>query len=433
MDVSHPEVLIIGGGPAGSTLATLLAEKGRRVMLVEKCRHPRFHIGESLLPMNMPLFERLGLLKQIEAIGVRKNGVDFAAIGSEPEEFSASLFSLAGEGVPSYAVHVQRDQLDQLLFEHSQTAGAQCLQETTVESVQFAGENPQVALKRNGESFVVHPQFVVDASGRDAFLASKNGWRKADKKHASAAIYAHFSAVDRRKGKEEGNISIVHFRHGWVWLIPLPNGKMSIGVTCKPEYLKSRSTDLEAFLWKTLRDIPAVAERIKKARVEGPVRVAANYSYGCDKIWGDQFAVIGDAAVFIDPVFSSGVFLAMRNAEDMASIVSKRLDGDLAGYRKACKEYEKNNKRALAIFKWFIYRFTNPAMQILFQNPRNIFGVQVAVISLLAGDVYGASQNVRKLWVFKCIYGLAWLFLGPKAWHHKTDESGSRKYVREKS
>mgnify|MGYP001812484042 FL=1 len=237
---STTDVLIIGGGPAGATFGNLAAKRGWDVTLLEKEEHPRFHIGESLLPMNLPIIERLGILDEVREIGVPKLGADFtvARRGARNETF---YFKKALGRSPDHAFEVRRSEFDGLLFKHCKAAGVTAAEKTRVSAVEkMANGNHKVtAVDANGEECVWETRFVVDASGRDTFLASKNGWKKRNPKHASAAIYAHFRGVERRPGADQGNISIYWFDHGWIWMIPLRDDIMSIGAVCCPEYILS--------------------------------------------------------------------------------------------------------------------------------------------------------------------------------------------------
>lgn len=192
-------------------------------------------------------------------------------------------------------------------------------------------------------------------------------------------------------------------------MIPLHDDIVSVGTTCRPTYLKTRKTALEQFLLDTLQMAPAAMSRMGHATCISQVRVAANYSYHARQLWGENFITIGDACAFVDPVFSSGVFLAMRNAEQVVNAVQCKLQGDLRGYRRECRTYVKISRKGLRAFTWFIYRFTTPAMRFLFRNPRNILGTQNAVISLLAGDVFDNKAVARRLFIFRIIYMLSWL------------------------
>jgi flavin-dependent dehydrogenase len=201
------DVLVIGGGPAGSTTATLLARRGWQVLMLEKARHPRFHIGESLLPMNIPILERLGVLEQVRAIGVLKRGADFPVEGGNYNVFRFDRALREGAG---YAFHVKREEFDQLLFEHARGEGVDARDGVKVERVEFdADGRPSLLQARDGEGeFTIRARHVVDASGRDALFGSKLGLKKRNKRHQSAAVFSHFHNVSRRPGEDAGNVTI---------------------------------------------------------------------------------------------------------------------------------------------------------------------------------------------------------------------------------
>lgn len=415
VDVHEVDVLIVGGGPAGSTAATVLARRGWRVLMLEKARHPRFHIGESLLPMNLPILERLGVLDAVEAIGVRKNGADFP----RPADGRTLLFafSRALRDSPDHAFQVRRDEFDRLLFDHARGTGADCRDGVTVERIDFAADGrPALAHARadDGRTFAVRPRYLLDASGRDTFLGGRLKLKRKNPKHQSAAIFSHFEGVERRPGEDAGNITIERFADGWAWLIPLRDGSMSIGIVASPAVLKQRRGDTEQFLMETLRGIPTVRPRIEGARRIAPVHATGNYSYRCSRMSGPGWSLIGDAYVFIDPIFSSGVFLGMHGAERAAEAVDAILR---APAREASlqRALQRGLDRGLAEFSWFIYRFTTPTMRHLFANPRNVLQVEQAVISLLAGDVFDAPEVTRRLRLFRLIYGLNVLANAPQA------------------
>jgi flavin-dependent dehydrogenase len=411
MTIKRTDVLIIGGGPAGSTFGSIIAGKGWDVTLLEKDRHPRFHIGESLLPMNMPILERLGVLEAVRRIGVPKLGADFT-IGNSNAEHKTFYFREALGHSPAQAFEVRRSQFDQILFENCKAAGVRTLEETRVRQVRFMenGSHRVTATDTDDNRLEYETRFLVDASGRDTFLSSANGWKKRNRKHASAAIFGHFHGVTRRAGEDQGNISLYWFEQGWIWMIPLQDGVMSIGAVCVPSYLRTRRGSLDEFLLETLNSMPETRARIKDAILAMPAQATGNYSYLSERMCGQGYLMIGDAYAFIAPVFSSGVYLAMTSAEQGIEAAEAWLSGDQRAYRKACRRFEREMKRGLAAFSWFIYRFTTPAMSNLMGNPRNVLQVMQAVISMLAGDVFSNRRVRRRLLLFKSIYLASWVF-----------------------
>ena len=411
--VIETDVLVIGGGPAGSTAATLLARRGWTVTLLEKQRHPRFHIGESLLPMNMPILERLGVLEQVRAIGVLKRGADFPVEGGH---YNVFRFSRALRPIADYAFHVKREQFDALLFELARSQGVDAREAVKVERIEFDGAGRPAQVHARGErgDVVVRPRFTIDASGRDALFGSKLGLKRRNKRHQSAAVFSHYTGVPRREGEDAGNVTICRHEHGWLWLIPLSDGTTSVGVVCSPEALKQRRGDTEGFLMRTLDSVAAARERMRDATRVGPVHVTGNYAYDCSRMSGPGWALVGDAWTFVDPMFSSGVFLAMNGAEQAAGAIDAALR-EPAREAALLRALERRLTRGLDEFKWFIYRFTSPTMKRLFASPRNVLQVEQAVISMLAGDVYDVPSVVWRLRVFRLIYAITTLRIAPSA------------------
>ena len=413
------EVLVMGGGPAGSTAATLLSRMGRKVILLEKAHHPRFHIGESLLPMNLPLFERLGVLDQVQAMGVFKPGADFEA--DNDKGYNTFAFKRAIGNSPPHAYQVWRQDFDQMLFEHARTMGTDAREGHEVAAVeQLDSRCSHVEVRTDdGQSYRITAQYVVDATGRDSFLSSKKRLRRKNDEHQSAAIFGHFRGAEYRPGEDAGNISIYRFDHGWIWMIPLPNGVMSIGAVCRPAYLKQRKGRTVEFLLQTLRLNEGVRQRIEHADLIGDeVRVTGNYSYDSTQMGGPGWVMIGDAFAFLDPVFSSGVYLAMSGAEQAAAVVDSALREPKREAR-LLRRLEKRQRAGMKRFAFFIYRFNSPIMGRIFRKPRNIWKIEQGVISMLAGDLFDSPIVARRLQAFKCIYALTALrhFMGWRSEH----------------
>jgi len=403
------DVLVIGGGPAGSTISALLSRKGHHVTLLEKQHHPRFHIGESLLPLNMPILERLGVATEVEKIGMLKPGAEFNCEGYSPAVY---YFRGAMDKRYPIAYQVRRSEFDHLLLENSRSSGTDVREGIRVTAVHLETGRPTRVEARDeaGSTLIWETSYLVDASGRDTFLANRFELKERNDRHNSSAIFGHFSGVERRAGEDEGNISVYWFDHGWYWLIPLKDGAVSVGAVCWPYYLMGRQKPVDEFLWDTIRLNPQLADRMKNAKLMAPALATGNFSYQSRKMYGDGWLMIGDAFAIIDPVFSSGVFLGMSSAERGADLVDHMLrtgDVSVAGNIRSLRVYEKTLRQGLGTFSWFIYRITTPAMRKMFMSPRNTFRMEEGILSLLAADIFGTTPIRRPLFMFKVIYYIA--------------------------
>lgn len=400
------DVLVVGGGPGGSTVATLLARRGERVLLIEKDHHPRFHIGESLLPMNMPLFEQLGVADEIARIGIPKYGAEF--VSPWHDKPSHLEFAQAWDKSLSSAYEVRRSEFDHVLWKHASATGAQVIEGWRITVVEFPAEGGVVARARaeDGREQQFAAKFLVDASGRDTLLANKLGTKVSNKQHHTAAIYGHFTGAHRLPGKAVGNISLFWFDHGWFWFIPLLDGTTSVGAVCHADFMKTRKTDVTTFLKDVIAMSPALSDRLRDAELIGPATATGNYSYKSDRISGPGYLMVGDAYGFIDPVFSSGVFIAMQSGFLAADAVTACLHKTADEAALALRRYEADVNRAMERFSWFIYRVNRPAIRALFMNNGNPLRLRESVMSLLAGDVFRPSPIHARLGLFKGLYYL---------------------------
>ena len=401
------DVVVIGGGPAGSTAAALLARKGRRVVLLEKERHPRFHIGESLLAANLPLFEKLGVLEQVEAIGMYKPGATF--VSPWHDEIAGFRFKDGVDKKLTHAYQVRRSEFDEMLFRHAAKCGADAREQVRVREVNLGedGSKPTVtATDAAGNELAFSPKFIVDATGRDTFLGNRLKTKRKNPDHASAAIFGHFRNARRDEGETAGNIIITWFEHGWYWFIPLKDGITSVGAVAWPYYMKSRKVPVRQFLMDTLALSPTLSERLKDAELVEEPTATGNYSYISDACQGKNYIMAGDAFAFIDPMFSSGVMLAMNSAFEGVEVIEARLAGDKVAEAKARARYDWVMIHGPKQFSWFIYRVTNPNLRDLFMAPDERFGIKAAVISLLAGDLFRGTPLTKGLMGFRTIYYL---------------------------
>lgn len=411
------DVLVIGGGPAGATAGGLLAQMGHKVVVLEKDHHPRFHIGESLLPANLPLLEKLGVADTVKAIGMEKWGAEFVSPW-HAQKSQTFMFADAWDKSMPYSYQVRRSQFDEILIRNAAKLGAEVIEGCKVREVSFSPDQSGAVVHAqhdDGRGVDWHARFVVDASGRDTLLGRQLDVKRRDPRHSSSALYAHFTGAKRHAGQDEGNITIFWFAHGWFWLIPLTGGVTSIGAVVWPYYLKSRSKPLEQFFLDTVAMSPALAERLSDAELSSVVEATGNFSYSCGRTHGPNHILIGDAFAFIDPVFSSGVMLAMQGGFAGAETVNTCLR-EPARAASALADFDKLVRRGPTKFSWFIYRVTNPVMRDMFMAPSNIWRVKEALLSMLAGDIFGKTPIWRSIAALKTIFYIASAWNMGRSW-----------------
>jgi flavin-dependent dehydrogenase len=396
--------LIIGGGPGGSTAATLIAAKGKDVVLLEKDAHPRFHIGESLLPRNIPILERLGILDEVASMGVLKPGAEFVL-----DETGRSVEFNFAKGLDreyTYAYQVKRADFDEALFANARRRGARTYERTLVTDVVFGatGERARVSAENsNHQTRVFAPKLVIDASGRDSFLANRLRLLNSNKHDSTAAVFAHFRKVERKIGNMAGDITIHLVKDGWFWMIPLPGDIMSVGFVGNQATFKNRRGSVQEFFFEKMRNSPTVSTRMTLAELASEVITAGNYSYCATSACGEGYFIIGDAFAFIDPVFSTGVLLAMTGGEIGAEVAVRWLDDPKAGLAMARKG-ERRMRNSMDKIGWFIYRINHPVLREMFMAPSDRFRMRAGLVSILAGNVQSEWQYSAPLVAFKCMF-----------------------------
>lgn len=377
------DVIVIGGGPSGSTVAARLAQRGRRVLLLEKERFPRFHIGESLLPCCMPLLEELGAMPALAQHGfLPKYAAEFVtADGSLTRRYAFADGLIPG--APS-AFEVDRAEFDQLLLNNAARLGVEVREGATVTGFDIARDGAEVTVRdETGHEARFSAQLLLDATGQASFLAGKLGLREMDTELRNFAVFSHFEGAERHEGKREGDISVVLVPGGWWWVIPLAGGRTSVGQVGPASMLRGRKPD-ETYFQEQLAATPYLAKRLANASRVAPVRTISDYSYVSQKLAGDRFVLVGDAGAFIDPVFSTGVYLGMVGAFRAAEAVDAALTAGRFS-RREFVAYEAWVRKQVDTYKKFVKGFYRPEFVELLMAPSEFLDLRAAITSLLAG------------------------------------------------
>lgn len=400
------DVAVIGGGPGGSTAGYVLAKAGRRVVIFDRDRFPRFHIGESLLPLSRHLYDRLDLSSKIEAQGyVRKNGAQF--MSNDGAIQLAFDFSRGTDDPYRIAFEVERDHFDKLLLDHARERGAEVREGTSVLDVETSEAGPcRLRVRGEGGEETVEARWVIDASGQGSMLAKKHGLRVEHPTHKKVAIFTRFKGMERRTGRQAGNIDLVLGDRCWFWLIPLRDEGTSVGAVANTAEWKESGTSAEEFLRQKIARSPYVSRRVGAAPRCEDVHVAANYAYWSKRLVGPGYTLVGDAAAFLDPIFSTGVMLAMRSGEMAARLLAERMASGRPVGADAFGAYERQFQKWMRIHFRMIDAFYSEGFATLFLKPRNTFGLVDTVIRLLAGDSDMGWRDRARLNVF---YALLWL------------------------
>jgi len=323
-----PHVVVIGGGPAGSTVSTLIAQHGYRVELYERDQYPRYHIGESLIPETYWVFKRLNMLDKMKSSHfVKKHSVQF--VNSRGKHSAPFYFHDNKSHECSQTWQVLRSEFDSMMLENAQEHGVRVHQGVRVLDVLFEGDQAVGVeiLDEQGNRSEVRADVVVDASGQSSMLINKFKLRVADPDLNKGAIWTYYKGAYRDQGEDEGATIVLSLKdkQGWFWYIPQHNDMVSVGVVADFDYLFKGRKDHETTYFEEMDNCPAVRERVSIGEKVAPMRATKDYTYRSSRAAGDGWVLVGDAFGFLDPLYSSGVLLALKSGQLAADAIVEGL------------------------------------------------------------------------------------------------------------
>jgi geranylgeranyl reductase family protein len=403
MKAESYDVAIIGGGPAGSTAATLLAKAGRRVIVFEREKFPRFHIGESLLPASMRTFTRLGLQEKLRANFMEKFGGEMSSACSE--EAVRFYFKDGYRSQCDRSYQVTRADFDKVLLDHAAENGAEVHEETNVQSVRLGDHVSLGVSAQGGEAREIRARYLLDASGRNSFVGAMLGLRKNYEQLHKFSLFAHYTGVERPEGRDATLTRMIRGVDRWFWVIPLTAERTSIGIVLDTANFREAKQNPEKFFEEAIAEQPNITQTMQDAKRVSPVYSATDFSYRNAKLTGDRWLLAGDAGGFIDPVFSSGVFLAIMSGEMCADILDQVLTNPKRA-RRLFARYERQFNYAMDVYVRFVNAWYKKEFIEVFLHPQDILQIPPAVNAMLGGNVFSSLAVRWRMWVF---YSLVFL------------------------
>ena len=389
--MTHFDAIVIGGGPSGSTAGALLAQQGHRVLLLEREPFPRYHIGESLIPYTWFTLNRLGVLDWLRRSACpKKYSVQFVSITGKVSQPFYFFKTIPHECSQTW--QVWRSEFDQMLLDNAASKGVEVRQHVTVRDVLMDGSRVvgvRADTKDGARGEDIRAKVVIDASGRDSLLSRKFGWKDRDADLNKVAVWTYFEGAKRDPGLDEGATTVAYIpQKGWFWYIPMAGNVVSVGVVAEPSYLYRDSRDPEVIYRRESEACTWIHERIRVGTQIKPVRVTGEYSYHSKKIGGDGFCLAGDAFAFLDPLFSTGVFLGLKSGEMAADAVHTALStGDGTVSAAHFDQYYTNQRHAVMSFRRLVYAFYD--LSFSFREFLQVYPhLNSLIVDTLVGNVF---------------------------------------------
>ncbi|WP_246038655.1 NAD(P)/FAD-dependent oxidoreductase [Chitiniphilus eburneus] len=389
------DILIIGAGPAGALAATLLRRQGRRVTVIEREVFPRFSIGESLLPQSMGLLEAAGMLQDVVEAGFQyKNGAAFAR-GEERTAFDFREKSSAGWGT---TYQVQRARFDQVLADHATRQGAEIRYGHQVLAADVAGERPRLTVRApDGGEYAIDGEFLLDASGFGRTLPRLLQLDTPSDFPPRGALFTHVEDGIAQGGPAAANFDrekiliTVHPRHCdvWYWLIPFSNGRASLGVVAEQSFLEGYAGSDTERLQALVGEDPGLSRLLANARWDTPARQIKGYAANVKSLWGHNFALLGNAGEFLDPVFSSGVTIALKSATLAAAALQRQAAGETVDWEA---DYARPLKRGVDTFRAFVRAWYDGRFQQIIFHPHKNETIKRMISAILAGYAWDETN-----------------------------------------
>ncbi len=399
---SQFDVAIIGGGPAGSVAGSVLAGHARRVVIFEREKFPRFQVGESTIPASLDTLQRIGVKEKIDQAGflTKDGGEIVSACGGARAKF---FFRNALNPRWKTAYQIDRMTFDDILLKHAQSLGCEVREETRVESVEFTPDG--VTLQCKNHPVPTHAAYVIDCSGRSSLLANRFHLKQPFPHLKKFSVYSYFQRNSKSNAPEDGYTRMIRGRDAWFWVIPIADGKISVGVVMDLETFNRLKLSPEAALNRTIAEQPELRKWVENTTRYMPVFATADFSYAVSQLTGNRWVLAGDAAGFIDPVFSSGIYIALYSGEKAGETVNEALT-DPAKKSAAYRRYERAVKKRLGSYlklssAWYTREFIE-----IFLHPREMLNMVAIVNSVLGGN---PPRTLQEKLVMKLFYFLIYL------------------------